>query len=226
MTRWEAWNEPNTTSHLTPQYSCRCSRAKPVSPRIYAKILKAIFTGVHSAGAHAGVRETVAGGATKPNYSGPKTFEPAVAPLRFLQLLGRHHPPLDVYSHHPYRTDIGQKAGQAERPNDISFADLPRLIAGLDRAFPRRHLHLWITEFGLQTKPPDAFQGVNLSTQAVRLRRSVAVARSNPRIDMLVWFLIRDEPVRKPFAAGFQTGLTFTNGKLKPSWRVFRSLAK
>ena len=48
----------------------------------------------------------------------------------------------------------------------------------------------------------------------------------NPRIDMLVWFLIRDEPVRKPFAAGFQTGLTFTNGKLKPSWRVFRSLAK
>ena len=112
-----------------------------------------------------------------PRLPGPKTFEPAVAPLRFLQLLGRHHPPLDVYSHHPYRTDIGQKAGQAERPNDISFADLPRLIAGLDRAFPRRHLHLWITEFGLQTKPPDAFQGVNLSTQAVRLRRNVAVAR-------------------------------------------------
>ena len=29
---------------------------------------------------------------------------------------------------------------------------------------------------------------------------------------MLVWFLIRDEQVRKPFAAGFQTGLSFTNG--------------
>ena len=57
--------------------------------------------------------ETVAGGATKPNYSGPKTFEPAVAPLRFLQLLGRHHPPLDVYSHHPYRTDIGE--GRTDR---------------------------------------------------------------------------------------------------------------
>ena len=24
VTRWEAWNEPNTTSHLKPQYSCRC----------------------------------------------------------------------------------------------------------------------------------------------------------------------------------------------------------
>ena len=43
---------------------------------------------------------------------------------------------------------------------------------------------------------------------------------------MLIWFLIRDEQVRKPFAAGFQTGLSFTNGRLKPAWSVFRSLAQ
>jgi hypothetical protein len=225
VTRWEAWNEPNTTSHLRPQYSCRCASARPVSPGIYAKILKAIYSGVHTAGRHAGVPEEVAGGATKPNYSGPKTFEPAVAPLRFLKLLGTHHPQLDVYSHHPYRTDIGRKAGQTDLPNNISFADLPRLIEGLDKAFPGKHLHLWVTEFGVQTKPPDHYQGITLRAQAVQLRRNVAMARANPRIDMLVWFLIRDEQVRKPFAAGFQTGLTFTNGKLKPSWRVFRSLA-
>ena len=226
VTRWEAWNEPNTTSHLTPQYSCHCTSAVPVSPGIYAKILKAIYTGVHSAGTHAGVIETVAGGATKPNYSGPKTFEPAVAPLRFLQLLGQRHPPLDVYSHHPYRTNVGKTTGQKEGPNDISFADLPRLIAGLDKAFPGKHLHLWITEFGLQTNPPDAYQGVSLGTQSLQLRRNVAAARANPRIDMLIWYLIRDEQTRKPFAAGFQTGLSFTNGKLKPSWGVFRSLAQ
>ena len=40
VTRWEAWNEPNTTSHLTPQYSCRCASAVPVAPTIYAKILR------------------------------------------------------------------------------------------------------------------------------------------------------------------------------------------
>jgi hypothetical protein len=226
VTLWEAWNEPNTTSHLTPQYSCRCASAVPVAPRNYAKILKAIYTGVHSAGTHAGVPEIVAGGATKPNYSGPKTFEPAVAPLRFLQELGKYHPPLDVYSHHPYRTDAGKKKGQVANPNDIAFADLPRLIAGLDKAFPGKRLHLWITEFGLQTSPPDGFQGVSLSYQSQQLRRNVASARANPRIDMLVWFLIRDEQVRKPFAAGFQTGLSFTNGTLKPSWSVFRSLAQ
>jgi len=226
VTRWEAWNEPNTTSHLTPQYSCHCSSATPVSPGIYAKILKAIYTGVHSAGTHAGVIETVAGGATKPNYSGPKTYEPAVAPLVFLKLLGKKHPPLDVYSHHPYRTNVGKTTGQTEGPNDVSFADLPRLITALDQAFPRKHLHLWITEFGLQTNPPDAYQGVSLGTQSLQLRRNVAAARANPRIDMLVWYLIRDEQTRKPFAAGFQTGLSFTNGKLKPSWGVFRSLAQ
>lgn len=226
VTRWEAWNEPNTTSHLKPQYTCRCSAAKPASPAIYAKILKAIYTGVHSAGTRAGVIETVAGGATKPNYSGPKTFEPAVAPLRFLMELGKQRPPLDVYSHHPYRTDAGKKTGQIANPNDIAFADLPRLIKGLDQAFPRKRLHLWITEFGLQTNPPDSFQGVSLSYQSQQLRRNVAASRANPRIDMLVWFLIRDEQARKPFAAGFQTGLAFTNGKLKPSWSVFRSLAQ
>jgi hypothetical protein len=226
VTRWEAWNEPNTTSHLKPQYSCRCVKAVPVSPTIYAKLLKAIYTGVHSAGTRAGVIEIVAGGATKPNYSGPKTFEPAVAPLRFLQELGKRHPPLDVYSHHPYRTDAGKKVGQIANPNDIAFADLPRLIKGLDSAFPGKRLHLWITEFGLQTNPPDGFQGVSLSYQSQQLRRNVAASRANPRIDMLVWFLIRDELARKPFAAGFQTGLAFTNGKLKPSWSVFRSLAQ
>jgi hypothetical protein len=226
VTRWEAWNEPNTTSHLQPQYSCRCASAQPRSPGIYAKILKAIYLGVHSAGTHAGVTEIVAGGATKPNYSGPKTFEPAVAPLKFLLLLGKKHPPLDVYSHHPYRTDIGKKTGAVPNPNDIAFADLPRLIKGLDQAFPGKRLHLWITEFGLQTNPPDSFQGVSLGTQSLQLRRNVASARANPRIDMLVWFLIRDEVARKPFAAGFQTGLSFTNGSLKPAWSVFRSLAQ
>jgi hypothetical protein len=226
VTRWEAWNEPNTTSHLKPQYSCRCATAVPVSPTIYARILAAIYRGVHSAGTHAGITEIVAGGATKPNYSGPKTYEPAVAPLRFLQLLGKRHPPLDVYSHHPYRTDAGKKKGQLVNPNDIAFADLPRLISGLDQAFPGKRLHLWVTEFGLQTNPPDGFQGVSLSYQSQQLRRNVASARANPRIDMLVWFLIRDEQPRKPFAAGFQTGLAFTNGKLKPAWSVFRSLAQ
>ena len=121
---------------------------------------------------------------------------------------------------------MGKKVGQLPGPNDIAFADLPRLIQGLDTAFPGKHLHLWITEYGLQTNPPDGFQGVSLASQSQQLRRNVAAARANPRIDMLVWFLIRDEQVRKPFAAGFQTGLAFTNGQAKPAWSVFRSLAQ
>jgi hypothetical protein len=226
VTLWEAWNEPNTTSHLRPQYSCRCAKAVPVSPNIYARILNAIYKGVHAAGKHADVVETVAAGATKPNYSGPKTYEPAVAPLRFATLLGKRKPKLDVYSHHPYRTDVGKKAGAKPLKNDIGWDQLPKLIKGHDKAFPHKRLKLWITEWGLQTNPPDGFQGVSLGKQSRQLRRNVASARANPRIDMLVWFLIRDEQARKPFAAGFQTGLAFTDGRLKPAWSVFRSLSQ
>jgi hypothetical protein len=43
---------------------------------------------------------------------------------------------------------------------------------------------------------------------------------------MLIWYLIRDEAIRKPFAAGFQTGLAFNDGRPKPAWKVFRSLAQ
>ena len=181
---------------------------------------------MHSAGTQAGVHRDRRRRRHEAQLLGPEDLRAGRRAAALPLLLGKKHPPLDVYSHHPYRTDVGKKVGQLPGPNDIAFADLPRLIKGLDTAFPGKHLHLWITEFGLQTNPPDAFQGVSLGKQSLQLRRNVASARANPRIDMLVWFLIRDEQARKPFAAGFQTGLSFTNGKVKPSWGVFRSLAQ
>ena len=227
VTRWEAWNEPNTTSHLTPQYSCRCASAVPVAPAIYAKILNGDLQGRafrRHARRHQGDRRRRRHEAEllRARRRSSRPSRRCASSL----LLGKKHPPLDVYSHHPYRTDVGKKAGQLPGPNDIAFADLPRLIKGLDTAFPGKHLHLWVTEFGLQTNPPDGFQGVSLANQSQQLRRNVAASRANPRIDMLIWFLIRDEQVRKPFAAGFQTGLSFTNGTAKPAWSVFRSLAQ
>ena len=43
---------------------------------------------------------------------------------------------------------------------------------------------------------------------------------------MLVWFLVRDEDIAgRPFGGGFQSGLEFFNGKRKPSFSVFQSLA-
>ena len=54
-------------------------------------------------------------------------------------------------------------------------------------------MRLWITEYGYQTNPPDTFFGVRYAKQAAYLTQAVAIARANPRIDMFLWFLLKDE---------------------------------
>ena len=49
--------------------------------------------------------------------------------------------------------------------------------------------------------------------QAQYLTQSYAIARKNPRIDMMLWFLVRDEPN----VGGWQSGLATVTGKKKPA---------
>jgi hypothetical protein len=49
------------------------------------------------------------------------------------------------------------------------------------------------------------------------------MARKNPRIDMMLWFLVRDEANIK---TGWQSGLETIRGKKKPAWNTFRSLPR
>jgi hypothetical protein len=78
--------------------------------------------------------------------------------------------------------------------------------------------HLWITEYGYQTNPPDkTIFGIPWKTQASYLQQAYALARRNPRIDMMLWFMVRDEPN----IGGWQSGLATITGKKKPSWAAF-----
>ena len=52
---------------------------------------------------------------------------------------------------------------------------------------------IWITEYGYQTNPPDRIFGVSLANQAKYLTQAYGIAKRNPRIDMFLWFLLRDE---------------------------------
>jgi hypothetical protein len=235
VTRWEAWNEPNTASHLIPQWTTakhgiRCLgktwSTTPVSPRLYIGILNAIYRGVHAAGNAAGITEQVAGGATKPTGSGPCSSEPSVSPLRFVRELAKRHAIFDVYAHHPYRTCRSIKPCPLGSPDNVGFENMSSLFKALDRGWPGKHLHVWITEYGVQTNPPDRYLGVSWAQQATFLRRNVGIARANPRIDLFVWFLINDEIIHGPFAAGFQTGLATVTGAKKPAWAAFQSLAR
>ena len=52
---------------------------------------------------------------------------------------------------------------------------------------------IWITEYGYQTRPPDRTFGVAWKTQAKYLAQAYSIARKNPRVQMMIWFLIKDE---------------------------------
>ncbi len=62
-----------------------------------------------------------------------------------------------------------------------------------------------------------------MAKQAQYLTQSYAIARKNPRIDMLLWFLVRDEPNVK---AGWQSGLSTATGKHKPAWNAFLAVPR
>ena len=80
---------------------------------------------------------------------------------------------------------------------------------------------IWITEYAWQT-PPDRIFGVSFARQAAYVKQSFAIARANPRIDMFLWFLLRDDT---NIANGWQSGLITPTGAHKPAFNVFPGTA-
>src|SRR5438477_615849 len=103
----------------------------------------------------------------------------------------------------------------------VQLGNLNLLTALLTKLYGPKHL--WITEYGYQTNPPDhTVFGTTWAKQALYMKQAYAIARANPRIDMMLWFLIRDERS----IGGWQSGLETVGGKKKPSWNTFRLLPR
>jgi len=96
-----------------------------------------------------------------------------------------------------------------------NFSDLTKLLTQL-----YGNKRIWITEYGYQTNPPDRLIGVSWAKQAQYLTQAFRFARANPRVDMMLWFLLRDEPT----LAGWQSGLETAAGKKKPAFAAFQKL--
>jgi hypothetical protein len=97
-----------------------------------------------------------------------------------------------------------------------NFTDLTRLLTQL-----YGNKRVWITEYGYQTNPPDRLVGVSWAKQAAYLTQAFGIARRNPRVDMMLWFLLKDEPT----LAGWQSGLETVTGKKKPAFAAFAKIA-
>jgi hypothetical protein len=103
----------------------------------------------------------------------------------------------------------------------VTLRNLDVLIRELTRLYGRKRV--WITEYGYQTNPPDRAFGVSFVKQARYLTQAYAIARAHKRIDMMIWFLMRDEA---RIGNGWQSGLYTASGRRKPSWTAFRRMRK
>ena len=94
------------------------------------------------------------------------------------------------------------------------------LVTEVTRLFGNKRI--WITEYGYQTNPPDRTFGVSRANQAKYLTQAYGIAKRHPRIDMFLWFLLRDE--RQLANDGWQSGLLTASGAKKPAFAAFQKL--
>ena len=217
--KWLAWNEPNNPLFLRPQWAKVGKRYVPVAASTYAQICTAVWSGVHATGMS---KEVVACGATDPRgNNAPRGRRPSISPLAFLKdlkrygLTGKH---FDVYAHHPYNGPGESPSTKPKDRNSVTMGNIGALTTQLGKLYGNKKL--WITEYGYQTRPPDRLFGVSWIKQAQYLTKAYAIARRNPRITMMVWFLLRDETR----LGGWQSGLLTSAGRKKPAYDAFRRL--
>ena len=217
--RWVAWNEPNNPLFLKPQWAkVGKHRFAPVAARTYAQICSAVWSGVHRSHLK---KEVVACGATDPfGNNSARSRRPSISPIAFLRALKRYglrH--FDVYAHHPYAGRPGETpTTKPKGKQTVTLANIGDLTKLLGQLYGKKKL--WITEYGYQTRPPDRLFGVSWIKQARYLTQAYRIARRNPRITMMLWFLLKDEGR----LGGWQSGLFTARGRKKPAYDAFRRL--
>jgi hypothetical protein len=197
--RWLIWNEPNQRIWL-----------RPTSPRVYTQML----LNPAYAALHAVRRGMLVGGAV----TAPRGSTGGVSPVDWLRGMAAAHARLDAYATNPYPLNPRSEtpyAGACTHCRTFTMANLPTLLTDVQRYFPGKRV--WLTEYGYQTNPPDRFLGVSPALQARYLAEAALRAYLAPRVDMLINFLVRDEPD----VGRWQSGLLNIGGVAKPSYYAF-----
>jgi hypothetical protein len=184
---------------------------RPTSASIYtSRLLNPAYLAIHRA--ITGVQ--VAGGGTAPRGS-----TGGVSPVAWITGMRAAHARLDVYAHNPYPLDPKRETpfhGACANCTTITMATINKLVSLVARNFPRAHI--WLSEYGYQTNPPDRLLGVSPALQARYIGEGAYVAYRTARVELLIQFLVRDEPN----LARFQSGLLTLAGKAKPAYAAYQ----
>jgi hypothetical protein len=213
------WNEPNLEQFLAPTFD---KHGKPASPFTYAKIYRAAYAGIKAGNPKAlvGIGETSPRGRDRLTPK-PGKLQNTLSPGKFAQLLSTVRPALrfDAWAHHPY-SELGRSPLQKVAFPNVNLTQLPTFETKLEHWFHRKHIRIWITEYGFETKPAER-KGVTVAQQAAYVRRSLEIARQDPHVQIYIWFIFRDDPT-----STWQSGMLNEDGTRKPALASFTSLAK
>ena len=227
---FEAWNEPNLSQYLTPQYTE--GENKQLSADLYRQMLNAFYAGVKRSGSGA----AVVAGATAPYGDPPGNTR--TRPLRFLRevfcLNGKLKPTrckdeaqFDVLSHHPIT--LGKGPGySAIHPDDAAMADFDVVVDTLRAAEkqhtvrgPKRH-PAWATEFWWETKPPDTGPSAVPVAKHARWVEKSLHSLWRQGAEAAIYLRLQDDASQADGIGGEQSGL-FTHDKVeKLSFQAFR----
>lgn len=214
---YSVWNESNLQLFLAPQFD---AKGKSVAPRNYAKLAAAAYAGIKAGNSSAKVAigETSSHGRDKPLAGNSATHSPG----RFARLVAAANPRLkfDAWAQHPYPFPVNQRPTQKVRYPNVTLTSFPRFEKDLDTWFKRKNVRIWITEYGHEVKADGEPGGVSRAQQAAYAAQALALAKKDPRTDMFIWFVFRDQATSE-----WQSGLLTRTGVAKPSLARFRSAA-
>jgi hypothetical protein len=210
------WNEPNSVRFLAPGFD---AQGNPVSPYLYAALCRFAYSGLKVGNplATVAIGQTSSRGAEL-GHAGAGS----IAPGTFARLLASVKPavPFDAWAHHPY-SDLGYGPSQRFRFPNVNLSTLHTFEQKLDLWFHRSDIPIWISEYGLQTRP-ERPGGVTFDQQAAYVRQALAIAAADPRVQMFIWFTLRDDPTYETW----DSGLIGQAGARKPAFAAFADAAE
>jgi hypothetical protein len=239
---WQAWNEPNLSHFLSPQYVPTSSGTFDLNRTASVEKYRAMLLAFGSVVRIAHPDNLVIAGNLGPfSEFGPHAY--SVGPLRFmrelfcigsdLQPLPTCGPqlPIDAWATHPYTS--GGPTHSASYEDDVSLGDLPEMRRLLDAAIragrtsSRRGVSFWVTEFGWDSAPPDPWglpSGLHARWTAEALYRMWKNG-----VTLVSWYPLLDEAENgRPPGQVVQSGLYlydargFSFSQAKPALTAFR----
>jgi len=131
---------------------------------------------------------------------------------------------VNAIAHHPYtRAAANPPLTRDSGPDDITYRSLNKLPTLLKKISQRSkrvksNMPVYLTEYGIQTNPPNTRFGQSEKNQARYINQSDAIAYGKSFIYGVAQYQVIDEGISGPF----QTGLRFESLEKKQSWDAYR----